>query len=100
MMIIYLVLAAVFVFLGILMYNGKGLRLIAGLDKDAIKQYDLKKLRIFAGIAMLVFVAPLTLMEIGTVFDNESMEVTGMVILFTWVILIIFCLNSKMLKKA
>ena len=98
-MILYLILAAVFVILGLLMLNGKGLRLVAGLDKNAIERYDFLKLKKFMGIAMMAFVIPMLLLFFGVAYNLEPIQVIGFTVIAVWLIVILAGLNTKLLKK-
>ena len=90
-MVVLIVLAIVFVVMGILILIGKGDNLIAGYNtasKEEREQIDIKRLRGLVG-GLLLFLAPLTLLMLGKESMASTWSFCGIVLVLCIVVVIL-----------
>ena len=97
-MIFLIILAAIFVSLGVIILIGKGDNLIAGYNiasKDEKEQYSIKRLRVLIG-GLLIVLAPMMIIMLG----KESLAATGSFIASTlFVCFVVVVLANNWAKK-
>ena len=96
-MIVLIILAAIFLIMGIIVLIGKGDNLIAGYNtasKEERSQYNVKRLRGLIG-GLLIVLAPLMLLLLG----DESFPATGAFVGLTLVLTIVVVILANTWAK-
>ena len=100
LMIVLILIAALLLFMGVIILIGKGDNLIAGYNtasKEEREQFDIKRLRGLIG-GLLVVIAPMTLFMLG----KESLESVWSFVAVTFVlcIVVVVLANTWAKKKS
>lgn len=96
-MIVLIILAAIFLIMGIIVLIGKGDNLIAGYNtasKEERSQYNVKRLRGLIG-GLLIVLAPIMLLLLG----DESFAATGAFVGLTLVLTIVVVILANTWAK-
>lgn len=96
-MIISILIIALFVILGIFLYNGKGAFLIAGyntLPKEEKEKYDEKALSKFMGKAMFALSFSMVFWVLGDYFKTMMLFIIGLILFMAIIFFIIIYANT------